>query len=253
MFVYLIKCVNYYKIGISKNPNTRRNTIQTHNPLDVKVCATLKADNAREIEQELHNLFLDKRSRGEWFELKHDDLTKLKVDYGFTFKLKLSKIFDNGDYDNSNYNIATKTIRETNLQLIDLVQYFEYLFECKIIRKDSIKRCLKKYGHSITKSTIDVLYEKDFTAKHSLKSLFNSCKSTWLKQENPKEYFVHRLKGMFWGRYRYSVSAKNIDGFIDVFNSFDTGFDIEQYLSKVQKMSYSLDDGEMLDYIFNYE
>ena len=39
MYIYIIKCSIYYKIGFSKNPKTRLKTIKTHNPLDVLLIA----------------------------------------------------------------------------------------------------------------------------------------------------------------------------------------------------------------------
>lgn len=252
MYVYVIKCVNYFKIGYSNNPTARRATIQTHNPLDVKICALLKTSNAVQLEKQLHIDFVHRKSRGEWFELKHNDLEKLKIEMGFTFKIPLSKLFDDGDYDNSEKKLATKESRSINLLVDDLAEYFQELFEVEILNTLNIRKSVMKYGHEAVKDTIDVMFEKDYKAEYILKNLLKFSKSSHLKITDPEQYFIHRLKGMFWGRYQYSIDEEDCSCFKEAFKRIIKFDDSERSLSVFQSTSYKLEWVEMLGYIDDY-
>jgi hypothetical protein len=67
--LYLIKCGDCYKIGISSNVAARLAALQSSNPQTLKLAATSKAANALYVEQWLHDCFRSKRIRGEWFKL----------------------------------------------------------------------------------------------------------------------------------------------------------------------------------------
>lgn len=75
--VYLMfdKNTGYYKIGRSKNPLARERTLQSEKPT-IEILHTF---DARVInEKELHNMFSDKRIRGEWFNLNGSDIQTVK-------------------------------------------------------------------------------------------------------------------------------------------------------------------------------
>ena len=78
-FVYVIRCCNYHKIGVSDDPNKRLKNIQAHNPFEielVKVYGYRSAD-AHRIERYLHKQFDEYRVRGEWFDFGDLDVIKL--------------------------------------------------------------------------------------------------------------------------------------------------------------------------------
>lgn len=66
---------NLFKIGFSKNPIYREKTLQSEEP-KIFVVAFWKRDIRSE--KELHNIYKEKRIRGEWFDLSLSDLRKLR-------------------------------------------------------------------------------------------------------------------------------------------------------------------------------
>lgn len=70
----------YYKIGMSKEPQYRERTLQSEKPSIELVCTKElpRRDIARTFESALHNVFAEKRIRGEWFELSEYDVAILK-------------------------------------------------------------------------------------------------------------------------------------------------------------------------------
>lgn len=66
---------NYIKIGKSKKPSFREKTLQAEEP-DIEIIATWIAPAY--IEKQLHSKFLEKRIRGEWFDLAFSDLKIIK-------------------------------------------------------------------------------------------------------------------------------------------------------------------------------
>jgi hypothetical protein len=72
-FVYLMEDLRngHFKIGRSKTPGKRERTLQAEVP-QIVLRLSIPADEGHE--KELHNLFADKRLRGEWFTLSPDEL-----------------------------------------------------------------------------------------------------------------------------------------------------------------------------------
>lgn len=73
--VYLLRCGEHYKIGMSDNVSKRVKQIQTNSPHEVKHIHTIPTDNPSDLEQQLHTRFASKRVRGEWFALSDDDVS----------------------------------------------------------------------------------------------------------------------------------------------------------------------------------
>ena len=77
-FVYLMydRSNNYFKIGISNNPEYRERTLQSEKPTIEKLCAKEYPNRAiaSAIENALHKTYENKRLRGEWFSLDADDV-----------------------------------------------------------------------------------------------------------------------------------------------------------------------------------
>lgn len=77
-FVYLMHDTanGYYKIGISNKPYYREHTLQSEKPA-IELIASKKfpvRKIAESIEKSLHDVFSEKRLRGEWFELNETDV-----------------------------------------------------------------------------------------------------------------------------------------------------------------------------------
>ena len=77
MFLYIIKCNEFYKIGISYEPYCRIDNMQTSNPFKLELIFKKQFNNVLKIEKELHKLFINKREIGEWFKLSEKDLLKI--------------------------------------------------------------------------------------------------------------------------------------------------------------------------------
>lgn len=75
IYVMIDKNTGYYKIGRSKNPEKRERTLQSEKPT---IEMLFNRDARVKDEKELHNMFSDKRVRGEWFDLNGSDLSKIK-------------------------------------------------------------------------------------------------------------------------------------------------------------------------------
>lgn len=76
-YVYLIKMGEDYKIGISKDPERRLGEF-TLLPKELEKVFIHKVSNAKLIESELHEIFDEKRVRGEWFNLNEEDIEFIK-------------------------------------------------------------------------------------------------------------------------------------------------------------------------------
>ena len=73
-FVYLIRqtITPYYKIGKSKNPYKRMQTLQIGTPLELQIVSRVWSFDALQLESVLHQYFDAYRIRGEWFNLPDD-------------------------------------------------------------------------------------------------------------------------------------------------------------------------------------
>lgn len=80
-FVYLMFDSNtgYYKIGMSNTPEYREKTLQSEKPTIEMICNKRYPSRqiASAIESALHNVFAEKRVRGEWFDLDKVDVSQI--------------------------------------------------------------------------------------------------------------------------------------------------------------------------------
>jgi hypothetical protein len=80
MYIYLIESLEtgQFKIGLSKNPNKRINTLQTGNGGELKLIYTFKTNYPNKLERYLHNIFSHENTIGEWFNFSHSSIVELK-------------------------------------------------------------------------------------------------------------------------------------------------------------------------------
>lgn len=79
-FVYLFGSPEngYYKIGRGNNPPSRMKTYERSKlPFPVVMIHTIPVDDSVKAEAELHRLFREQRTNGEWFRLTSDDVNKI--------------------------------------------------------------------------------------------------------------------------------------------------------------------------------
>lgn len=77
--IYFMLCGSFVKIGWATDPTGRKKALQTGNPYDIKILATMPGDQG--YEKDLHRLFKSCHHRGEWFVYGHEltrFLTNLK-------------------------------------------------------------------------------------------------------------------------------------------------------------------------------
>lgn len=74
--VYLLNSGIYYKIGKTKNLPSRMETLAVGvvAPFDIKLIHHFETDDYSGEEKRLHNMFSNKRDKGEWFILSNEDV-----------------------------------------------------------------------------------------------------------------------------------------------------------------------------------
>jgi hypothetical protein len=73
-YLYLIKCQQFYKIGVANDVQGRLAQLSTGSPFELRVVRVFGYINAEIVERVIHQRFTSKRTRGEWFELDEEDL-----------------------------------------------------------------------------------------------------------------------------------------------------------------------------------
>lgn len=68
-YLYLIKCQQFYKIGVANDVQSRLAQLSTGNPFKLEVLAVYGFANAEFVERAIHQRFANERKRGEWFEI----------------------------------------------------------------------------------------------------------------------------------------------------------------------------------------
>lgn len=77
-YFYILKCENFYKIGITQNPEKRFLTHKIDNPFKIEVVFCEKIYCANLVEQEIKKWFKHQNERGEWFSFSKRDLLFLR-------------------------------------------------------------------------------------------------------------------------------------------------------------------------------
>lgn len=73
-YIYLIQSVEYFKIGIANDLESRLAQLQTGNPNELVIESCYEFSNAQAIETVLHQKFNSVRKHGEWFRLSNQNL-----------------------------------------------------------------------------------------------------------------------------------------------------------------------------------
>lgn len=80
-YVYLLKTnidCDYYKIGLTKNPNKRYKQISPKMPFELEKVHLIKTNCRYKLEELLHEKYKNKRIKGEWFKLNNKDVEFIK-------------------------------------------------------------------------------------------------------------------------------------------------------------------------------
>lgn len=76
-YIYLVRAItpdNHYKIGLSKNPVTRIESMSVKLPFPIESIHQFPTNNMHIAERQLHERYADKRANGEWFQLTDQDV-----------------------------------------------------------------------------------------------------------------------------------------------------------------------------------
>ncbi len=89
-YIYVIKAEgqSIYKIGKSKSVPNRISQLDKQYPFEIEIYTYFKSEEVSNIETELHNLFKNKRQKGEWFALNKQDLRtidSIKTEKGIAY------------------------------------------------------------------------------------------------------------------------------------------------------------------------
>lgn len=76
-YLYLIKCQEYYKIGVAVDVENRLAQLSTGNPYPLSVEVYYEFENADVVERVLHQKYKNCRVRGEWFDLSRGDISDI--------------------------------------------------------------------------------------------------------------------------------------------------------------------------------
>lgn len=78
-FVYLLQSpTSAYKIGRTKDPQSRMKTFGIQLPFEVEYACLIETPDMYDLESRLHSRFAKKRINGEWFNLTNDDVEYIK-------------------------------------------------------------------------------------------------------------------------------------------------------------------------------
>jgi len=77
MYLYIIKCQEFHKIGVANDVESRLAQLSTGNPYPLEVQTIYEFENAEPVERAIHQRYKSVRQRGEWFTLGYDDLKNI--------------------------------------------------------------------------------------------------------------------------------------------------------------------------------
>jgi hypothetical protein len=89
--VYLIKCEQFFKVGVTWDLRTRLSEMQTGNPFKLQLVDYFQSSNAFKDEKSLHLYLRKYHHHGEWFQLPMR-LIKSRADWFFTTSPPLEDI-----------------------------------------------------------------------------------------------------------------------------------------------------------------
>lgn len=78
-FLYLVKCNEYYKIGVAHDLDNRLNSLQCGNPYRLELVSAVKLMDSDYCEELLHQRYDSRRGIGEWFKLTDGDVKELLI------------------------------------------------------------------------------------------------------------------------------------------------------------------------------
>ena len=90
IYIFEIKDMNLFKIGVSNNVYRRFRDIESSSPFSVNLLFEKKLDNTYDLEETIHNYFSDKHVKSEWFQFNSNEIEDVYniIDTYNNFKLE---------------------------------------------------------------------------------------------------------------------------------------------------------------------
>ena len=92
-FVYLVECLGLYKIGVTRNIESRLKSMDTDNPFKKKLIHCFKSYYYIDIEKCLQDKLRIKNVKNEWFDLSIDDIQTLIKIKDFTHPSQIASLY----------------------------------------------------------------------------------------------------------------------------------------------------------------
>ena len=225
--VYLIKCANFYKIGISGKPKSRLKGLQTSNPIPLSLVALSTEYEPESLEKHLHEKFADVNSSGEWFELKESHLKELRIDYHFNFLISIPKLVTDSKVPNSLLE-STKKLRAMNIQYQECLNYFNQLYCTNIETGAKLKRALNTYGYDIVMEAIDISYKIKEDYQDAYDYIPKMAKKIQIRKTDPGRYFSTYISGIFYNKFNDPLKPNEQEYLVNFYNETYAKYDIDK-------------------------
>lgn len=134
--LYLIKCNEFYKIGVANDVESRLAQLSTGNPYPLEVKVVYRFENAEIIERALHQKFIDNRIRGEWFRLSYEDQVELH---------KICLMLGGSAFEYSGQQVTNELIEEAE-EAGEVGEYQPTIEDVERIMNDERYRLEYRYG-----------------------------------------------------------------------------------------------------------
>lgn len=172
--IYLLKDLDngLFKIGSSVNPARRYNEItnQTKSVTGSSENRNYKLTwysepTLRKVENEVHELFKNKRIEGEWFKITNSDICEIKSIIEKTY------VNDNGTYVKRTMQRTGNENENENKDIIkDKILHLDTVF----LTENEYQKLLTKYGSDKTEKAIDILNNAIMSKGYKYKSHYHT-------------------------------------------------------------------------------
>lgn len=240
--VYVVKCGDFFKIGITKDLDKRIMSLQVGNPVKIEpFLRILPIGSARKLEKELHEKFTEKSISGEWFSLSIADLRFVFEEYAPNlffdcgFENFIAYIGEDSVIETSDmpklHKEALRKIEESQQEsktAIDLIELRMPMFTLSNHGKKKLTGYVHNYGIETTIKAIEYTTKTFYDGKESEESwnrAFNAIPSVARDMKKgtfaPKVYYY--IYGILKNRFSRSIQKNFFKNTNDYKDSFDWG------------------------------
>lgn len=186
--VYLIRAAQFYKIGISSNIDNRLKQIQTGCPIKCEYVGYIPCNSADRKERELHDLFKEFKTHGEWFDLGDDNIERLIVDHNLKWVINPYEIVSEHSEKATRSN-DLKDVRSVSdlLNKMDVIYHHYYSDKIPEDGRHGLLKVIDKYGHEVSLECFKFLCKKWSNPQKCLQYMWSTCKNYDLHERHVPE------------------------------------------------------------------